>query len=255
MQIRSLTIGVCALAIAVSACGEELKEATRFFDVEVDLEGAGAVVVDLPTSVVISGGSGSMLTLTGTISVFTSSAAQSQALADDLQVESDVSGGTLTVLIRPTGSGAGTPFPEATFGGTLDVTLPDDVDLSVIERGGTTRVSGVSGDIDVRSLGGVIVDDAERNVRVRAENGPVRVEAAARSGSTTDLWVGNGDVELRLPPRLDARVTAEAKIGTVYLSHPELPVRPATPYDVTVGGGGATVEVASNRGNIFLLAR
>lgn len=244
------------LAAFTSACElGEVFEADRFIDATVPLEGAGRVVLDVPVPVRVTGGAFGEVTVTGTVTVVTSSATRSRELADALRVEEIREDGVLTTGVQVPGEGGGTPFPEATLRGALQVTLPSDVELQVLQRGGSTVVEAMRAELDVRSVGPVQVLDAPSSVSVRCDNGPVEVRTRAAAGTRTFLgMVAGSEARVVLPRTLSARVIAQTGDGNVFLQHPQLPRGSAQPYDVTVGGGLAEVEVSVGRGNIVLLA-
>lgn len=257
MQIPHLSLAALPLALAAAACGGELFGADRFIDASVDLEGAGAIVLDVPVPVRVTGSAGrTQLTFTGTITVTTSSAARSRTLADELEIRVERGGGTLTAGLQVPGRGGGTQFPEATLRGILDVAVPAGLPLQVLQRGGSVELSGVAADVDIRSVGPVQVLDAPASVSVRTDNGPVEIRTRAAPGSRTFLgMVAGPEARVILPAALNARVVAQTGDGRVLLSHPRLPPGPADPYDTVAGAALAEVEVSVGRGNIVFLAR
>jgi hypothetical protein len=258
MQITPSPARLALAAVLTAAgCGGELFEANRFIDEAVDLEGASAIVLDVPVPVRVTGAAGrTQLTFTGTITVSTSSAARSRALADALEVRVERDGGALTAGLQVPGRGGGTPFPEATLRGILDVGVPAGLPLQVLQRGGSVELSGVAADVDIRSVGPVQVRDAPASTSVRCDNGPVEIQTRAAPGSRTFLgMVAGSEARVILPAALNARVRAETGDGRIFLSHPRLPPGPADPYDVVAGTALAEVEVSVGRGNIVFLAR
>jgi len=258
MQISPQLSAALAAATLVGAGCEigERYESDRFLDETVALDGAGAVVLDVPVPVVVRGVGGlADLTVTGTITVTTSSAARSRTLAEELTLGVDRSGGILTARLPVPGRGAGTRFPEATLQGSLEISVPDDRPLRVIQRGGTVRVDGHRDELRIESIGPVQVLDALASVAVGAVNGPVEVRTRAAPGTRTVVQMtGGSEARVVLPRGLNARVVAQTGDGRVILSHPELPGGSAEPYDQTVGAALAEVEVTAGRGNIVLLA-
>jgi len=249
-------LGLTLAAGLSAACGAERFDADRFLDEAVAVGSASAVVLDVPVPVNIRGATGSaQVTVTGTITVSTSSAARSRAFADALEVRVERVGSNLTVGLQVPGSGAGTPFPEATLRGILEVSLPGELPLQVFQRGGSVRVGGMAAELDIRSVGPVQVQDARASVSVRCDNGPVEVATRASPGTRTFVGMVGGEARVILPGQPNARILAATENGQIFLSHPQLPPGPADPYDVVVGAALAELEVSVRRGNIVFLAR
>lgn len=256
IHLRAATIALIGFTGAACELGETF-EADRYLNASIPVGTAGQVVLDVPVPVRVTGARGQAeLTVTGTLTVSTSSAPRSRELAAALKVEHELEGGVLTAGVRVPGSGGGTPFPEATVRGTLEVRLPSDLPLEIIQRGGAAVVAGMSAELDIRSVGPVQVVDAPASVSVRCDNGPVDIETRAAPGTRTFLgMVSGGEARVRLPAALNARVVAQTGDGLIYLRHPQLRPGPAEPYDVVAGTALADVEVSVGRGNILLLTR
>jgi hypothetical protein len=257
MQIARRIALASTVAFAAGCALGEVHEVDREIEFEEPIDGATTVTLDVPVPVTIAGSAAfDVVRIEGTVTVATSSAPRSQELADALEVRVEREGARLLTALDVPGDGAGTPFPEATLRGSLNVQLPSGVTLEVIQRGGTTVVRGMSRGIDVRSAGPVQVAGAAGSVSVRCDNGPVEIDTAAAPGTRTFLgMVGGAEARVLLPAVLNARVVAQTADGTVYLGHPQLPRGPADPYVFTAGSGAAEVEVSVTRGNIVLQAR
>ncbi|MGF1511204.1 MAG: hypothetical protein ACFB9M_17055 [Myxococcota bacterium] len=259
LAIMQIAVGSCGRALLLAVLGTSACEpgqrfsADREFDEVIAAEGATEVILEFDVPVdVVGRARQDEVTVQGVVTVTTSSQAISDELAAGLEIESEISGNTLRLALRQPGDGAGTPFPDATISGPLDLTVPADVDLVVREGGGRASVTAVRGNLDVRAIGTVVIQGAERNVTLRTEVGGALVETTAAQGTLAEIDVGAGDVDVILPAVLSARVTANFPNGIVVINHPALP--PPLPgqtfYDNFNQSGLSRVRVTAANGNV-----
>lgn len=184
--------------------------------------------------------------LEGTITA--SAADTAERVAASYAVDDEAEGDTGLRILMPLPS-------QGQIQGRLTLSIPRDLDLVVVSRGGTAEVDGMEAAMDVQSAGGVVVRGAEGPTRVRSESGGVLVDTPLPPSAAIDVAATDGDVQVILPVSPSARIEATAP-GGVSSGHPSLPSRPAgVPYAQTVGSGAASVVVTTRRGTVFFTVR
>ncbi len=181
------------------------------------------------------------------VALTASTAATADRLAEEAEVLVDRSeSGVLKLTL---------PAPDhASIRGGLGIRAPNDLNVVVIERAGTVQIENIEGDIIVNARSHVLITGAENNVTVRAEQGNAIVSTRLPPGTTTDILVGAGDVQLTVPTGLSADIEANAPSGQVITSHPNLPraLNTRLPYEANVGGGLSIVRLATRQGVILI---
>jgi hypothetical protein len=146
--------------------------------------------------------------------------------------------------------------------------------LKAVCRSGVCRMEAVRGQVDIESFGSdVVLDGIEGDVRVRGVRAGVRAQGlnSARVDLDTDgdvqldlgriragqvrCLVSSGDVELKLAAdsALDLRI--EAPVGGVApckLAWSALNRRSPQGLEGSLGGGGASVEIVAQQGQVFI---
>lgn len=184
------------------------------------------------------------------ITVTASTSTRARILADSVMlVEERLEEERALILTLP-------PPTEAGIGGFLELTIPADLDLSIIERGGTTEVDGVTGDLAIESVSHVRVTGAEQDVSIETSAGNVLLETALSQGSTTQVTLAVGDIELTVPntPSVDLQALARSR-GGVFPAHPAFPPffgGPGDIYTAFVGGGLSLAQLVTGGGNIVI---
>lgn len=135
--------------------------------------------------------------------------------------------------------------------------------IALTTVGGTAFARGLSGSLNARTIDGKI-DAAGRfqDVRAVAEEGAIRIHAAEGSRAPGDSagggWVldtSSGDIELRLPETIDARLRARSGSGDVDLgSGPAPPPGNREPGWITriFATGRGQIQLTSRSGSITL---
>lgn len=252
MQIRG---SVALAALATFGCGT-LYEADVDVDVDLDTSGFTTLELDVPVPVRVRGASGSQLTIKGALTI---TSGESQARADELaegyQVKTSSASEPYIVIVPVPGQAPNTPFPESLVFGGLEVQVPADTDLVLLQRGGTVDLAGVRAQMDIQSTGAVQVLGVENNAKIATAGGGIRVETRLLSGSLLDVTALAGPVNLIMPRSPSVRLEATAGPEAQVISqHPDFPPRPGQrEYRATVGSGSASVVVDALRDNILLL--
>ena len=152
-------------------------------------------------------------------------------------LESDVSGGTLT--LRTECSGVSLPLSRCS--GDLVVELPGDVAARVETGSGDVRLGGLTGAVSVQTgSGDVTVSSGPGPVTLRTGSGDVEVEGLGSGGGS--LRTGSGSIEVVAEDELGG-LTAETGSGDVLIVVPS-----GTPYavDTDTGSGDESIEVATD---------
>jgi hypothetical protein len=139
--------------------------------------------------------------------------------------------------------------------GTLNLTIPALFGISAqITNGGTAQVAHVQGPIALMLDNSVVIQDAGGSVNVAITGGSALVDTRAPPGSTTQVILGSGDIEIDLP--VGVSVTIDAQVADTYsvvVNHPALPaaIGPLqTHYATQVNGGLAVIRCSTGLGTI-----
>jgi hypothetical protein len=105
----------------------------------------------------------------------------------------------------------------------------------------------------------VHVGDAENDVVVGVVTGNAIVETVLDPGTTTQVEVERGDIELRIPEGISVDLQATVRsTGQIVPDHPRLPPffgRAGDTYNVQIAGGLAVVRLSTVQGNIVIRSR
>lgn len=217
----------------------------------VGLESGDTIVVNAPISVDLQGTLRTDLEVELELTVTASSADVAEAEAKRIEIA--VSRRDREIIF---GIGGIDPDRVQRVSGTYTVIGPIDLDARVVSGGSSVSVDGLEGDITIETVADARVIGAEGNVTVEVGTGNAIVDTRALAGTTTDVFVQSGSVELRLPSPLNARVVAAATGGALVVNHSELPrPLPGLAYDVVVRSGLATVAAVTRSGNVVLRQR
>lgn len=153
---------------------------------------------------------------------------------------------------------SGVDFRNGRLEGTLEVTVPQDMDLVAVGRGGPLEVHDIAGNLDIDAATHVVVTGAEGSVDVGVERGNAIVTASALPGSNINLRTRTGDVQLVLPQLPSVSLQAQAGGGGgISVLHRRLPpyVGGGLPYGAVVGGGLSQVLLTTEIGNIVIASQ
>lgn len=220
---------------------------TRSFTSTVTIGNATRLQVDVLVPLVIVGERRDDVVVELDLSVTASATDVAQRALDAWTLGEGNEGGTAFVVVGPPSDGF--------LGGSAVVRAPRDVDLRILQRGGTVGVADMERGIEIDSVGAVQVAAADDDLVIRVESGDVRADHQLRAGARVDIAVGNGNVQVDLPVPLDANVDAASTQGVTSM-HRDLPSRPASiPYRETAGGGNASVVATTTGGGVIFTER
>lgn len=145
------------------------------------------------------------------------------------------------------------PGTQDELAGKIVLEVPADLDLG-LNGGATIEAKGMDGSYDVRALSTVLIAGAQKNVIARTSAGGIQVETLAAPGSTTDLEVSTGNLDLILPAVPSVQFQVAAGGGMIGIDHPQLPPWSGggNPYQVSVNGGLALARLVTQAGNVLI---
>jgi Putative adhesin len=155
-----------------------------------------------------------------------------------------------------------TRYPDQTNNNPANVEytihLPRGAHLLAVETvNGGIHIDGPRGRIKASSVNGKVeVWNAANEVELSSVNGEVHASLSNAGKSRVKLNVVNGSISIALPASTNARVKASTIHGGI---HSDLPLQveksqyaPGANVDSTLGSGGATIELESVNGSIYL---
>jgi hypothetical protein len=144
-------------------------------------------------------------------------------------------------------------------GHSVDVkTKPRGANLLAVETvNGDIHVDGPQGRIKASTVNGKVeVWNAAEELELNSVNGEVKASLSSAGKSHVKLNVVNGSVAIALPASANAHVKASTVTGDI---HSDLPLEvekskyaPGASVDGNLGSGGATIELESVNGSIYL---
>jgi hypothetical protein len=250
---RSAAVGATMsvlIPIAIASCSEaDLHAADAVFTATVTLGNETTLIVDSVLPLVMQGNrriTEVLIDARATITASTSTLAR--RLADDFSVQIERESPTTLRLVLPRPD-------RGAIGGTFKVTLPAEMHIGVFERSGTVDILNVAGQMEVNSLGHAKIVQATNSAKINVERGNALIDTTLPQGSTTDVRVGNGDIQLTIPAGISATfdvvVVGE---GEIIASHPRLPTNLSgrQSFRTTVAGGLSIVRLSTGNGRIVI---
>jgi DUF4097 and DUF4098 domain-containing protein YvlB len=141
--------------------------------------------------------------------------------------------------------------------GSIEIEVPVKTNLNLESHNGArVSVDGVEGDIEVTNHNGSVnVANVAGSVVAYSHNGQVNVSfrdiTAGKPMSFTSM---NGNVNVTLPPTAKVDLRMRTDNGGIWTGF-DIQTKPSTGDRTTFGtinGGGATIELRSHNGNIYL---
>jgi DUF4097 and DUF4098 domain-containing protein YvlB len=155
-----------------------------------------------------------------------------------------------------------TKYPDHTNNNPASVEytihLPRGAALFAVETvNGSIHIDGPRGRIKANTVNGKVeVWNAANELELNSVNGEVKASLINPGRNSVKLNVVNGSVSIALPASTNARVKASTVHGGI---HSDLPIQvektqfaPGASVDSTLGSGGATIELGSVNGSIYL---
>lgn len=145
------------------------------------------------------------------------------------------------------------PTELETGGGNIEIRQAQRA-VKAHTGGGNIQVEGRAGPMEVHTGGGNIeICQAESPVKATTGAGNIAVEVARAGGAAqVELGTGAGEIDLRLPERISARVEADTGLGRVQLE-PAAEARYNRAHshvEAVLGGGQGSVRLHTGVGGI-----
>lgn len=108
--------------------------------------------------------------------------------------------------------------PKDNDGGTIDITVPKNMDLSINMVLGPVEIDGVTGKLNIQAADGEITINhttLRDGSKLQTANGPIRFNGSLDPNGSYDFETVNGDVEVRLPKDEAAAVSTNTMHGDV----------------------------------------
>ncbi len=155
---------------------------------------------------------------------------------------------------------------------TIRIHVPRRITLdAVASTNGEIRVSGIEGDVSLKSSNGrieasnvrgllqvhssngaIVVNRQDGSAWIHSSNGPI--EIGAISAAPLEIQTSNGPIIVRVPAALNADLNARTSNGTI---QSDFDVRPGvikrTHLEGVIGSGGPMLKLSSSNGAIQLL--
>jgi len=234
--------GVAGDRVTVRGTGLELDGRTLEIDGGMPgRSGRGPVTIDVPTWATVR-----IETVSGEV-VITEAPTDLQVDAVDGRIAVRGGGGEMSL----SGTGA------------IEVTDFRGSRLGIEGLTGSIRVAGATGSLEIESVNGQIGLErvTSRDVQVSTTNGQVSWAGPLDPAGTYRFETHNGNIVLRLPPRVSARLRVETFNGSFDTRIPAATTgaaerRPGPPRErrvtATYGRGEATVELSSFNGSVVV---
>jgi len=137
----------------------------------------------------------------------------------------------------------------------LTVFVPARIRVAARTRDGRIEARGLENDLDFVSAGGDVAFSTTGTARVSTARGDITADLRHGGwGRAPRLVTRQGDISLRLPPEVDARVRIRAT-GEVAVRRPaRFERRTARKVFITLGGGAHPLFLDTPRGGVTLVA-
>ncbi len=249
-----LAVGLLGAATAVSAISCDAVPTfsySRSFTSTVTVSTERVVGISAPVSMEIVRARRTDILISVNITVTASSSTVARTRAEGIELSIlQTDGATARIEL---------PSPED-FGidGSLRVEVPSDIEVQgassnvVIIRGVEKPIIAIAGK-------GVQVEGAAGSVQVSVDNGNAVVDTRLDANASVEITVGSGNIDLALPARISAEVTAIVQQqGEVSIAHAGLPAAIGlgkTRYGTSVNGGLSAVRALITTGRITIRSR
>lgn len=137
--------------------------------------------------------------------------------------------------------------------------VPRKFDLTLEAHNGSLGVTGVAGEMDLRTTNGsVSLDGIGGSVRARTQNGSLRVELGGTrwEGRGLDAETQNGSVRLSVPDGYAALLETGTVNGRINTDFPiTVQGRLSRRLSIPLNGGGATIRAITTNGSVQISRR
>jgi Uncharacterized conserved protein len=139
------------------------------------------------------------------------------------------------------------------------VYVPRHFDLTLDAQNGGLRVTGVSGNMQLRTTNGSMgLSNVGGSVHARTQNGSLRVELSGTrwQGTGLDAETQNGSVRLSVPERYAAQLETGTVNGHINTDFPiTVQGRLTRQLSIPLNGGGPTIRALTTNGSVQITER
>jgi DUF4097 and DUF4098 domain-containing protein YvlB len=178
-------------------------------------------------------------------------ASDSEAALLLTQVHSDASAGRVAATGPETAN-------KVQWSVSYEIFAPQALDLKIAAFNGPISVWDVAGRMELDTKNGPLeLRRVSGDITGKTKNGPVRLELAGNNwqGRQLDLETKNGPVDISVPANFQAHIQAETVRGPIRSDFGGLVAdgnRSPRKVDLNLGGGGASLKIATTNGPIRL---
>ncbi len=193
----------------------------------------------------------SVITIAGEKEVGSESLADAEEHLDDLEVSVSTQGNE--IIVR-------TSQPSETHGRSYivnyDISLPDNMIVDVTAINGNVSIDSTSQQLTIDLTNGqVIFQDITSPSTVSLTNGQIDAEILAAltdDSITTDMTIGNGNIDLDIPQSASATFSASVTNGIITTSNLDFQNMNSTAHSLTgtLGAGEGSIRLRTTNGNI-----
>lgn len=251
---KSLVFLVCLPVIITGCCinidGWPRAEYERTERLEAPLEPGSILALENDVgSITIAGVNVNDCSVIATISVKAPTEEEAQELAEQIKIELDQDGNTLTVR---------TEKPRIkkrrSISISFDITIPEQTALEIGNKVGKIRLSNITETIKAQTdVGQITCREISNDIDLKADVGTVKVVYSKDAPAACSITIATdvGGIELTTPPDFSATVYAETDVGSIRTDLP-LTVRGKISKSLhgTIGAGEGELRLKTDVGSI-----
>ncbi len=251
---KSLVFLVCLPVIITGCCinidGWPRAEYERTERLEAPLEPGSILALENDVgSITIAGVNVNDCSVIATISVKAPTEEEAQELAEQIKIELDQDGNTLTVR---------TEKPRIkkrrSISISFDITVPEQTALEIGNKVGKIRLSNITETIKAQTdVGQITCREISNDIDLKADVGTVKVVYSKDAPAACSITIATdvGGIELTTPPDFSATVYAETDVGSIRTDLP-LTVRGKISKSLhgTIGAGEGELRLKTDVGSI-----
>lgn len=200
-------------------------------------------------SITVTGSDVTDCNITAEITVKAQTKEEARRLADEIKMEFEYSGDTLTIkTVKPD------ELKKKSLVVDFKITSPRRMNLDCSTGVGTVTVSDIEGRIEASAnVGSIICSSVVAELDLSSNVGSVKVKykETAPAACTASITTNVGSIEYTAPPQLSAQVRASTNIGSVETAKPITVVgKVGKSIQGKIGSGEGKVTLKTNVGSI-----
>ena len=200
-------------------------------------------------SITITGDDVTDCNVTAEITVKAGTKEDARKLAEEVKIEVETSGNTLTVKAKKPAA-----LKRRSLAVDFKITAPKRLKLNCSTHVGTVKVSDIQGPIKATvNVGSIICNQVVADIELESNVGSVEVRYAhaAPAACNAEITTNVGSIEFAGPPELSAQVNARTNVGSIKTAHPITVVgKIGKSIEGKIGSGEGKVRLTTNVGSI-----